>query len=243
MRDRLVRRPSPATVIASIALFVSLGGVSYGVATGSIDSRELKNNDVRSTDLRNNDVRGGDIRTGAVSGSDVGDDSVTGSDVVESSLGTVPSARNAGAAVSAGSAGSANVANRAASAAAVDGVTFRPRVTANPGQTLPVATKGPLTLQLRCVDNGGGNVGFFLEMDTSADNAAFDANVSGSDEDDFDAADPPVEVADQSGTAQTFEQAGFSALTPTGQRFEGFGFAAAKFGGANNCIAEVVLFG
>ena len=31
-------RPTPATAIACLALFVSLGGVSYGVAAGSIDS-------------------------------------------------------------------------------------------------------------------------------------------------------------------------------------------------------------
>ena len=35
-------RPSPALVIACIALFVALGGVGYAAATGSIDSRELR---------------------------------------------------------------------------------------------------------------------------------------------------------------------------------------------------------
>lgn len=41
---------------------MALGGTSYAVATGSIDSRELKNNAVRSKDFRNNDVRSKDIR-------------------------------------------------------------------------------------------------------------------------------------------------------------------------------------
>ena len=50
------RRPSPALVIACIALFVSLGGVSYAVATGSIDSREIANNKIRSMDIRNGGV-------------------------------------------------------------------------------------------------------------------------------------------------------------------------------------------
>ncbi len=113
MSNRFVRRPSPATVIASIALFVSLGGVSYGVATGSIDSREIKNNNVRSRDLRNNDVRGTDIRTGTVVGSDVGDNSLTGSDILESGLGTVPSAASAGTANTANSAGNAATAGNA----------------------------------------------------------------------------------------------------------------------------------
>ena len=41
---------------------MALGGTSYAVATGSIGSRELKNNGVRSKDIRNNDVRSKDIR-------------------------------------------------------------------------------------------------------------------------------------------------------------------------------------
>src|SRR3954447_2901996 len=98
-------RPSPATVLASIALFVSLGGVSYGVATGSINSREIKNNTIRgkdirnnqvsSSDLRNNSARGRDVRNGSLTGADVGNDKLTGSDVLESSLGTVPNASSA----------------------------------------------------------------------------------------------------------------------------------------------------
>ena len=43
-------------ILGLIALFVALGGTSYAVATGSIDSRELKNNTVRSKDIRNNVV-------------------------------------------------------------------------------------------------------------------------------------------------------------------------------------------
>ena len=51
-----------ANVTATVAIFVALGGTSYAVATGSIDSRELKNNGVRGKDIRNNDVRSKDIR-------------------------------------------------------------------------------------------------------------------------------------------------------------------------------------
>ncbi len=71
---RKIRRhlPSPAMVVALVALFSSLGGVSYGLATGAINGREVKN---RS-------LTGKDLRTGTV-----------GSRVVkESSLGPVPSA-------------------------------------------------------------------------------------------------------------------------------------------------------
>ncbi len=39
-------RPGHGTVVAYLALFVALGGTSYGLATGSIDGREIKNNSV-----------------------------------------------------------------------------------------------------------------------------------------------------------------------------------------------------
>jgi len=65
MRKRF-GRPSPALAISLIALFVAMGGTSYGLARNSIDSREIRNNDVRSSDLRNNDVRSKDVRNGSL---------------------------------------------------------------------------------------------------------------------------------------------------------------------------------
>ena len=53
-------------VVACLALFVALGGVSYGVATGSIDGREIKNNSVASKDLRNNSAGTADIKNGSL---------------------------------------------------------------------------------------------------------------------------------------------------------------------------------
>jgi hypothetical protein len=69
---RILRyRPSPAMVVALIALFVALGGVSYGVATGSIDSREIKNNSIRGKDVRNSTLRTQDVRNGTLRFRDV----------------------------------------------------------------------------------------------------------------------------------------------------------------------------
>jgi hypothetical protein len=114
LKSILRRRPSPALVISCVALFVSLGGVSYGVATGFIDSREiqnntvsskdLRNNTVRTFDLRNNEVRGFDIRNSTVQGRDVALNTLTGADVSERDLDKVPSAIAADSAVTAGSA-------------------------------------------------------------------------------------------------------------------------------------------
>jgi hypothetical protein len=68
--------------VALVALFLSLGGVSYGLATGVIDSREIKNNTIRSADVRNGGVLGKDARA----------DGIGGRAIKESTLGTVPSA-------------------------------------------------------------------------------------------------------------------------------------------------------
>jgi hypothetical protein len=56
VKSILRRRPSAALAISMVALFVSLSGVSYGVATGFIDSREIKNNTIRGVDIRNGKV-------------------------------------------------------------------------------------------------------------------------------------------------------------------------------------------
>jgi hypothetical protein len=79
-------RLSYANVMATIAVFIALGGTSYAVATGSIGSREIKNNGVRGKDIRNNDVRGKDIRTGTIRSSDVGNSSLLAADFAPGQL-------------------------------------------------------------------------------------------------------------------------------------------------------------
>lgn len=80
---RFNRHASPAFVIACIALFVSLGGVSYGVATGSIDGREVKNGSLRGIDVKDRSLTGNDIAA----------DRLGGGAIKESTLGTVNFAR------------------------------------------------------------------------------------------------------------------------------------------------------
>lgn len=100
---RFNRRPSPAFVIACIALFSSLGGVSYGVATGSIDGREIKDGSIRNPDFKNGTLRGQEAKP----------DGFGGGAIKESTLGQVPSAATAG--------GAANSAVVAATGAGVRG--------------------------------------------------------------------------------------------------------------------------
>ena len=156
MKSLLRRRPSPAMVIALIALFVSLSGVSYGVATGFIDSREIKNNEIRSIDirnneirtrdLRNNEVRGIDVRNSTIQSRDIAINGVTGEDVKEDTLQKVPSALLADAAT------------KATSADDVGGVTMRrisysAEQTVAPGDFTEVLNLGGLKLEARC-NNG-----------------------------------------------------------------------------------------
>jgi hypothetical protein len=152
------RRPSPALIIAVIALFISLSGVSYGVATGFIDSREIKNNEVRSLDIRNNEVRtidirnnqvrGIDIRNSTVQGRDIALNTLTGDDVREDTLGKVPSAASADNATSAGS---------ATTAGSVGGLALHKIAyaadTTSPGFT-EILNAGGLRLEADC-DSGG----------------------------------------------------------------------------------------
>jgi hypothetical protein len=92
--------PSPAMAVALVALFVSLGGVSYGLASGSISTREIRNNTIRTSDIRNGQVLSRDLRNNDVRGGDVRNNSLTGADLNEPTLGKVPSALQADVAFS-----------------------------------------------------------------------------------------------------------------------------------------------
>ena len=169
-----MRKPSPGLIVACVALFCSLGGVSYGVATGFIDSREIKNNTIRAKDIRNGQVTSADLRN----------DNVSGADVNESSLGKVPSAAsadsaakattatNATNAAKAGVAGHATTASNASNADAVGGVRERGiDVRLNAGTTArEVFSYGGLRIVMDCgVLGSGGDLSFYL--DTSLANA------------------------------------------------------------------------
>jgi hypothetical protein len=66
-RRRLVRRPSPAFVVASVALFVGLGGGAYAATelpSRSVGARQLRTGAVTSTAVRNGSLRATDFAPG-----------------------------------------------------------------------------------------------------------------------------------------------------------------------------------
>lgn len=104
LRFRLRRHLSYANLMASIAVFLALGGVSYAASTfnggkivnGTVGAKKLKNSTLTSTQVKAN--------------------ALTGSVINESTLSTVPTAQVATTAASASTAGSAVTAQSAVTA-------------------------------------------------------------------------------------------------------------------------------
>jgi hypothetical protein len=105
MSRLLSRRPSPAMIVATLALFVALGGSAYSAA--KIGGRDIKTGAVGSRAIANNSIRSSDIRNGVVQSGDVKDDSLTNADIDNTTL-RAASAATADKATSATSAGNAS---------------------------------------------------------------------------------------------------------------------------------------
>jgi hypothetical protein len=91
-----VSRPSPAMVVAVMALIAALSGTAYAaLGKNSVGSRQLKAKAVTSGKIANN----------AVTSAKVAQNSLTGADINLTALGTVPSATTAASAGNAGTVG------------------------------------------------------------------------------------------------------------------------------------------
>jgi hypothetical protein len=92
--SRTLRRliPSPAMIVALVALVMSLGSSAYALV---VTGRTIVNNSVTGKDIRHGSVKGKDIHKHSVRGHDLQADSVGGGAIKESRLKTVPSARSA----------------------------------------------------------------------------------------------------------------------------------------------------
>ncbi len=71
MRRLLRYTPSPAMIVALVALFVALGGVGY--AATKIGSAQIKNNSIRTQDIRNRTIRGKDVRGNTIAAKQIKD--------------------------------------------------------------------------------------------------------------------------------------------------------------------------
>jgi hypothetical protein len=102
----LKRRPSPAMVVAFVALGVALAGTANAlpgknrvrkddIARAAVRTQHLYRNVVRTKHLRARNVTRSKIARRAINSDLVGQDAITGENIVESSLSTVPNASKA----------------------------------------------------------------------------------------------------------------------------------------------------
>ena len=142
------RLPSPATVIACIALVGAWGGPALAdalitgadVRNGSLTSRDVKNKSLSGRDLRSNTITGRNVK--GLSGRDILPDTIDGWHVFEENLGEVPRARQAGHADSATRVGSTSPVRAQAALA--------------PGADHVVVDAGALRIRARC--QGAGQI-------------------------------------------------------------------------------------
>lgn len=135
MLNRLKRLPSPALVIAFIALVAALGTGSAVALVGknTVAADDIKKNAVGASEIKKNAVGASEIKSSAVRSSEVQNNSLTGDDINESSL-------NVGG--GGGGGGGANI------------VSFSTRLSANETQTKAIGN-----FTVRSATNGAGTCG------------------------------------------------------------------------------------
>lgn len=84
-KRRWLHVPSPAMIVACVALFVALGGTSYAAIV-------LPANSVGTKQLKKSAVTGVKVKNATLTGAKIKNASLTGADIVASTLGKVPSA-------------------------------------------------------------------------------------------------------------------------------------------------------
>lgn len=140
--------PSPAMVVAIIALVISATGVTWAATSlpnNSVGTAQVRDNSIRSGDIRDGNVRHVDLGKNSVHGDNVGDNQLGGREILESNLGQVPSAV---AAVNA---------ERLAGRPSTDWISvdqIRPfRVALSFGEKVEFVSNGPVGLEANCRQN------------------------------------------------------------------------------------------
>jgi hypothetical protein len=162
-RSRLTASLTYSNVMATVAVFLALGGGAYAAVKlpkNSVGSRQLKSNAVRSPEVKRN--------------------SLTGNDVAEAKLGPVPTALTASRALTSGNADA--LGGRGADAFASADRLLVARATehwtvAEEVQTEPVFSKGPFTVSLNCTY--AANTRATLVVTTTAANSSYTSTGSG----------------------------------------------------------------
>ncbi len=105
------RRLTYANVMATIAVFIAIGGSAYAATQlkkNSVGTKQIKNQAVTAAKIQNGAITGAQVKGGSLTGSNVANNSLTGTQVNSSTLGTVPTAQTANTAQTAQTAQTAN---------------------------------------------------------------------------------------------------------------------------------------
>ncbi len=113
------RHPSPALVVACLALFVALGGTV--LAATKIDGRTIKVKSLPGNRVAIASLPGNRLQQGTIPGDRLAPKSITGSQIDTGTLGQVPSADHATTADSARRADTATAADHASDASTING--------------------------------------------------------------------------------------------------------------------------
>lgn len=81
------KRITYSNVAATLAVFLSLTGTTYAVAT--ITGKDVKNGSLTGADVRDNSLKSKDVRNNSLRGKDVKNSSLTGKDIRDGSLSAV----------------------------------------------------------------------------------------------------------------------------------------------------------
>jgi hypothetical protein len=233
IRRLLKRRPSPAMMVAFVALMLALGGTSFAavkLAANSVGNAQLKKNAVTSAKVKNGSLTSADFKAGALR------------------------AGPAGAAGAAGAAGPAGVAGaqgpKGDKGDPGNTNTFTYRRTADAGSTIDIATFGPFTLKGHCTGTSANPTAQWT-ISTDQDHSAF-TDYNNSYLTDFGASDgdQDIEYSSTSASPASPDMAGpydgtFAAMSPDlGTYITGSLSTGTYVGGASNpaCQFAGVVF-
>jgi len=188
----LRRRPSPALVLAAIALFAALSGTAYAL---TITGANVRDGSLTGADIRNRSLTQSDLRGRSLKGTLMLKDSVGYNAVKEEVL----------------DASKFDKVKRAESADSVAGVSVRrfEALSLDPGGSAGLATVGPFTLTARCRADGADHVAEIViqtnqngsAVDGADDDAAFQIGETAALVRAQAAAGTPVFAQEQAGTA------------------------------------------
>lgn len=164
---QLSMRPSPALIVALIALVAAMSGAAVALpGKETVNSGDIKDSGVRSQDIKRDAVGSKHVKGKSIKGSDVQDDALKGKQVFEDKLEAVPEAKTVQTVTLFGDSFERVTATDGPDAASAQA--SAPKV--------PLATKGQLSVYGKCFRNTTTDTVFARTyVETSADGAIFES--------------------------------------------------------------------